>query len=1215
MHAATRPWGARSLPWLVLPAHEHTPRRTLPLALLLGAIALAASIGSQAAAQSADTRAPNAQSSNGQTARVDALPAVEAAALAAVGVTELPPPPSAAELEARIAELATAGEAAAPEVEQLQAALAAVRQMQTEQAATVDARRVIAEAPATLEALRAQIAAIDAVAEPLTRLAEETAAEPYESIQRQAEQAARELTNAREAVAVRAAARERRTARRAALQQTIDDLLREGATLAESLGEQLAGDPEARRAGTVATLANFWNLLARTGNARAELEQIDATTDLSAARTTFAQLQVQAAESADAAWKQVLAARSEQRAREQEAAAREAAARMAERSPLLRRIAEENLALSERFGVLGQLIVESGATATDLRREAVAIDRMVVSEERRQMVDNREVVGSLFLRTLPRIADIPTLEKRLQSERLRRIDLDLRVLELRERKQDLQDLPAVVAELLAAAPPPEEERTASQRALLGLLEAQRDQLIPQLIDENRRAFAVLEQLDGATQQLLESLRRYRGFIQTNLFTLRTVEPLTLRRAPAVLGDLRSALLVEAWRQVPESIQRSAEDRPEQWVAALLGLALLLGVRRWCRRTLAETSALIARIATDRFTLTLKALLATLLLAAPLPLILLFLLQQARLDPAGTIAAGDFGQAIFDTIPRVLPMVALLCLLIAIVRPGGLSEGHFRADPGVNRGLRRVAWLVLLTVPPLVVLSRAMVVGLDMTDAQGVSTRAEGGAAQAVMLVAATLNAVAFAVLLHPRIGAFRRMIGKDPDSMLARSRWVWYPLVLLALALPAYAAWSGYGFAAFMGLERVAASLWVLLLVGYGRQLLVRWLSATSRRLAAEQLAQRREAAAREAAEAARSGSETPSEFDEHTAEQQQVDLAALNEQTMRIIRSGALTGLVIGLLLVWADTLPAFGWMRTVDLWSTMREVPDPSGEGTAPALVPVSLFDLGAALIALLLTVIVTRNVPGLAELVVLSRLPLSPGARYAIVTLTRYLLAIVGGSIFLSLLGVTWNNIQWIVGAAVVGLAFGFQEIVKNFVSGVILLIEQPIRVGDIVTVSGTTGRVTRISLRATTVIDWDRKELVIPNSGFITSQFTNWTLTDMRTRQVITVGVAYGSDYRLVERLLVEAAAQHPDVSRDPAPTAVLSEFADSGVNFNLRLVVDDVSKMATTVHATRLAVADSFKRHGIEIPFPQRDLHLRSIDERTLQQLRGGEPTPPKSTGG
>jgi potassium efflux system protein len=1166
-------------------------------------LAIAALCGRAAIAQSGTAQPP---ASHGTAAALP-LPTVEAATLAAVGVAELPPPPSIAELEARIADLAAAGEPAASEVEQLQGALAALRLMQTEQAAAADSRRALAEAPAALETLRAQIAAIDPTPERFARLGEETIAEPFESIQRQAEQAARELANAREAVAVRGAARERRTARRAVLQQSIDELAREGAAGAETLGELLAGDPDARRAGTVAALASFWSLLARSVNARVELEQIDATTDLSAARTTLAQLQAQAAENADAAWRQVLTARGEQRAREQEAAAREAAASMADRSPTLRRIAEENLALSERFGALSKLIAESDSIATELRREAVVIERMVVAEERRQMLDSREVVGGLFLRTLPRVADIATLERQLQADRLRRVDLDLRVLELRERVEDLHDLPAVAGRLLATAPPPDEERAATTLALLGLLETQRDQLIPQLIDENRRASAAIEQIDAGALALLASLRRYRVFIQTNLFTLRTNDPLTLRRVPAALGDLRAVLLADDWRQVPESMLRTASDRPGEWILALLLLAMFVAVRRWCLRVLAETSGLITRIATDRFALTLKALLATLLIAAPLPLLLLFMVRQSRFDPAGTIAAGDFGQAIFDTIPRVLPLVTLLCLLIAITRRGGLGEGHFRTEPSVNRGLRGIAWLVLLTVPPLVVLSRAMVVGLDMTDPQGVSTRAEGNAAQAVMLVAATINAVAFAVLLHPRIGTFRRLIAKSPDAMVSRTRWLWYPLVLLALALPAYAAWGGYGFAAFMGIERIAASLWVLLLVAYGRLLLVRWLSATSRRIAAEQLTARREAAARESAETARSGGETPSEFDETTAEQQQVDLAALNEQTMRIIRSGALTGLVIGLLVVWADTLPAFGWMRTVDLWSTMREVPSPSGEGTVPAMVPVSLFDLGASLIALLLTIIVTRNIPGLVELVVLSRLPLSPGARYAIVTLTRYLLAIVGGSIFLSLLGVTWHNIQWIVGAAVVGLAFGFQEIVKNFVSGVILLIEQPIRVGDIVTVSGTTGRVTRISLRATTVIDWDRKELVIPNSGFITSQFTNWTLTDMRTRQVITVGVAYGSDYRLVERLLVAAALQHPDVSRDPAPSAVLSEFADSSVNFNLRLVVDDVSKMAAASHATRLAIADTFARNGISIPFPQRDLHLRSVDPAAAAALR--EPKP------
>jgi small-conductance mechanosensitive channel len=130
-------------------------------------------------------------------------------------------------------------------------------------------------------------------------------------------------------------------------------------------------------------------------------------------------------------------------------------------------------------------------------------------------------------------------------------------------------------------------------------------------------------------------------------------------------------------------------------------------------------------------------------------------------------------------------------------------------------------------------------------------------------------------------------------------------------------------------------------------------------------------------------------------------------------------------------------------------------------------------------------------------------------------------------------------------------------------------------------------------------------VMPNSGFITAPFTNWTLSDSRTRQVIAIGVAYGSDYRLVERVLVEAASADAEVSKDPPPVAVLVGFGDNSVNFEVRMVVDNVDTLPGPTHRVRLAIADALRSQGIEIPFPQRDLHLRSIDEAAAATLRGG----------
>ena len=176
----------------------------------------------------------------------------------------------------------------------------------------------------------------------------------------------------------------------------------------------------------------------------------------------------------------------------------------------------------------------------------------------------------------------------------------------------------------------------------------------------------------------------------------------------------------------------------------------------------------------------------------------------------------------------------------------------------------------------------------------------------------------------------------------------------------------------------------------------------------------------------------------------------------------------------------------------------------------------------VALALTVVSSRNLPGLIELGLLSQTSIDAASRYAITSILRYAIVIAGTLIGLDLLGMRWSQLQWMAAALTVGLGFGLQEIFANFVSGLILLFERPFRVGDVITVGDLTGRVTRIRTRATTILDYDNREIFVPNKSFITGQLLNWTLSDTTTRITIKVGVAYGTDPDLVHRLLIEAA---------------------------------------------------------------------------------------------
>ena len=185
------------------------------------------------------------------------------------------------------------------------------------------------------------------------------------------------------------------------------------------------------------------------------------------------------------------------------------------------------------------------------------------------------------------------------------------------------------------------------------------------------------------------------------------------------------------------------------------------------------------------------------------------------------------------------------------------------------------------------------------------------------------------------------------------------------------------------------------------------------------------------------------------------------------------------------------------------------------------------------------------------------------------------------------------QWLVAALGVGLGFGLQEIVANFVSGLIVLAERPIRIGDVVTVGDVSGTVARIRARATVVVDFDNKEVIIPNKAFITERVINWTLSNPTTRLLLDVGVAYGSDVELVQRVVLEAVRAHPDVLPEPPPSVFFVGFGDSALDFEIRAFVDSLDKRLRVQHEIHVAVARVLREHGIEIPFPQRDLHVRS----------------------
>lgn len=217
-------------------------------------------------------------------------------------------------------------------------------------------------------------------------------------------------------------------------------------------------------------------------------------------------------------------------------------------------------------------------------------------------------------------------------------------------------------------------------------------------------------------------------------------------------------------------------------------------------------------------------------------------------------------------------------------------------------------------------------------------------------------------------------------------------------------------------------------------------------------------------------------------------------------------------------------------------------------------------------------------------------------ALVTLAGYVLYVVAVLMGISIAGISLTNLTIIAGALSVGIGFGLQNIVNNFVSGIILLIEQPVRTGDFVQVGGFEGTVKRVRIRSTEITTFDHSSVIVPNSLLISEALTNWNLRDDCCRVSVHVGVAYGSDTRLIEKLLIEVALNHPLVIPEAkglvlAPNVVFTDFGDSSLNFKVVCYIKEAQKRFSVASQIRFGIDATFRKNNITIPFPQRDVHM------------------------
>ena len=228
-------------------------------------------------------------------------------------------------------------------------------------------------------------------------------------------------------------------------------------------------------------------------------------------------------------------------------------------------------------------------------------------------------------------------------------------------------------------------------------------------------------------------------------------------------------------------------------------------------------------------------------------------------------------------------------------------------------------------------------------------------------------------------------------------------------------------------------------------------------------------------------------------------------------------------------------------------------------------------------------------------LKRTHLEPGMQFAVARVIGYALLGLGFCISLQMEGVDLSSLTFVVGAASVGFGFGLQNIISNFISGLIILAERPIAIGDRVEIGGVAGQVHEISLRSTTVVTNDNMAIIVPNADFITQRVTNWSYEDPRVRFRIPFGVAYGTDLSKLRKLMLEVADEHPKALKDPKPELFFVGFGDSSLNFELGVWSGEATTSPRRFRSDLFfAMEKKLRDNDIEIPYPQQDLHVRTV---------------------
>jgi len=834
----------------------------------------------------------------------------------------------------------------------------------------------------------------------------------------------------------------------------------------------------------------------------------------------------------------------------------------------VQRLAALNTSLSESISDTTKHLKQVESAAADVTRKTFDLgERFRSTQQKIEIAGLSQALGQILLeekRSLPKSRNLPnsTLTNRdIIAE------AGLRQIQHEEERRRLRSIDDYVAELSQGLV--QDIARSIYPDLLDLSE-QRRELLDKAIEVEQSYVRSLGELEVALRQYRKKAETYNIFLTERLLWIRSSTPVNLAMLQNTFSQLLEILAPEFVTRLGKDIVVFAKLKILTWVIVLALLGIVFKTT-FFHRELLRLCEPLQRLSTDSYIYTLKTLLLTLLYAASWPLILYAVGSGLNSTPG----IGIVSQAVASTLTASATFFFFINSLRKLTVHNGLAAAHFKWPKDSVNIIHRDFGRYQRWFMPMLVLS-FFTSSYDFSSSNGALPH---------LTIALTMLVFAYCSLRLVRnrkgmLNIYENRATKPPPLILRRCLILLVVLVPLVLVITVLA---GYVYTTSTLCLHLLQSIMLVVGLYVVHQLVVRWLVLTQRKIAYRNAIEKRQQAKLKKVSEQEQGA-NPDGIGE-VVEEPTINLEALSKGSRELLNTFLVIVGAVCIWLIWNELLPAFGILDDVSVWQYTDLV------GSEEQQIPVTLFDLGLALLIVTLTFLAAKRIPALLEFIFLDRVKFAEGGLYAMRTLSGYVIVATGVLMALSTLGASWSQIQWLAAALSVGIGFGLQEIVANFISGLIILFERPIRVGDVVTVGDTDGVVTKIKIRATTIRNWDQKELLVPNKEFITNRLLNWTLSDQTTRLLIPVGIAYGADAHLAMQLIEKAARDNTNVIDDPAPSVSFESFGDNALVIYLRAFIASLDVRLITTTELHLDIYENLNAAGISIAFPQRDVHL------------------------